>query len=208
MYCWNCGKEMDDELLFCPHCAMKQAGVPEPKPVRKKRTLWPLACIAVCILVFAASLTGILILTAGEQPYSRPTDPYSVELPDPASFLNTQYTWDDVSAFTHYVTCSLKGQTGRTATQEFLELLQADCWQLVLEDSWDYAEGKALCTDYIFRYTGKGEGIGWVHHADGYKYHAKLTVHEHESGSVIVTFYTHPGFILTDPGVTAKAVTK
>ena len=27
MYCWNCGKEMEDDLLFCPYCAMKQAGI-------------------------------------------------------------------------------------------------------------------------------------------------------------------------------------
>ena len=131
-----------------------------------------------------------------------------MELPDLAAFLNTRYTWDDVSAFTHYVTCSLNGKAGREGAREFLELLQADCWQLELENSWDYAEGKSLCTDYIFRYTGKGEGVHWVHHADGYKYHAKLSVHEHKSGSVIVTFYMHPGFVLTDPGVTAKAVTK
>ena len=207
MFCWNCGKEMDDNLLFCPHCAMKQAGVPEPKPKRRV-PVRPLVYIAICTVVLIASLTGILLLAAGERPYSRPVDPYSVELPDLASFLDTRYTRDDVSAFTHYVTCSMSGDSGAKGAREYVELLQAEGWQLVLEDSWDYAEGKTLCTDYIFRYTGKGEGVGWVYHADGYKYHAKLSVHRHPSGNVILTFYTHPGFVLVDSGVTAKVIIK
>lgn len=205
MFCWNCGKEMDDNLLFCPHCAMKQAGIPEPKPKRKV-PVRPMVYIALCVIVLVASLTGILLLSAGEKTVSRPVDPYSVELPDLASFLNTQYTRDDVSAYTHYVTCTLKGETGRQAVREFVELLQEDCWQLVLDDSRDYADGNVLCTDYIFHYTGKGEGIKWVPHVAGYKYHAKVSVHEHPSGNIIVTFYTHPGFVLTDPGVDADSV--
>ena len=207
MFCWNCGKEMADDLLFCPHCAMKQAGIPEPKPKRRV-PVRPLVYIAVCVLVLIASLTGILLLAVGEKTVSRPVDPYSVELPDLAAFLNTQYTWDDISPYTHYVTCTLKGETGREAAGEYVQLLQEDCWQLVLDDSWDYMDGKARCTDYIFHYTGKGEGIQWVPHADGYKYHAKVSVHEHTSGSVVITVYTHPGFVLTDPGEVARSVTK
>ena len=86
MYCWNCGKEMDDELLFCPHCAMKQAGIPEPKPQRKI-PVRPLVYIIICTVILIASLAGILILAAGEKTVSRPVDPYSVELPDLAAFL-------------------------------------------------------------------------------------------------------------------------
>lgn len=205
MFCWNCGKEMDDDLLFCPHCAIKQAGIPEPKPKRKV-PLIPLVCIAACVLVLTVALSCILMVSR-KGPYpTRPVDPYSVELPDLASFLNTQYSQDDVSAYTHYVTCTLRGKNGKKAAEEFAKLLQEDCWQLVLDNSWDYSESGALCTDYIFHYTGKGDGITWVPHADGYKYHAKLSVHEHASGSYTITFYTAPGFLLTDPGVDARAI--
>lgn len=203
MFCWNCGKEMDDDLLFCPHCAMKQAGIPEPKPKRKV-PVRPLVYIIICTVILIASLTGILILASGEKTVSRPVDPYSVELPDLAAFLNTRYTRDDVSTYTHYVVCTLDGSNSREAVQAYVELLQEDCWQLALDDSWDSMAGSAKCTDYIFRYTGRGTGIGWVYHTDGYKYHAKLSVNEHTSGSTVITFYTHPGFELADPGVEFK----
>ena len=203
MFCWNCGKEMEDDLLFCPHCAMKQAGIPEPKPKRKV-PVRPLVYIIICTVILIASLTGILILATGEKTVSRPVDPYSVELPDLAAFLNTQYTRDDVSTYTHYVVCTLDGNNSREAVQAYVGLLQEDCWQLVLDDSWDYMAGSTKCTDYIFHYSGRGTGIGWVYHADGYKYHAKLSVNEHTSGNTVITFYTHPGFVLADPGVDFK----
>ena len=207
MYCWNCGKEMEDDLLFCPHCAMKQAGIPEPKPERKRKIpLLVIVCGAVCMAIL---LGMILIFSAGgavKEP-QKPVDPYSVVLPDPASFLNTRYTRDDTSAYTHYVTWEMKKTTGRKALQEFVELLQEDCYQLVLDNSWDYSQDQALCTDYIFRYTGKGEGIKWVSHKDGYRYHAKLSIHEHKTkDQITVVFYTAPGLLLEDPGVDANAV--
>lgn len=199
MFCWNCGKEIEDDLLFCPYCAMKQAGIPEKKP-KKKIPVRPLVYIVICTVILIASLTGILILMSGEKTVSRPVDPYSVELPDLAAFLNTQYTRDDVSTYTHYVVCTLD-KNSKEAVQAFVQLLQEDCWQLVLDDSWDYMEGMSKCTDYIFHYSGRGSGINWVYHADGYKYHAKLSVHEHASGNTVITFYTHPGFALADPGI-------
>lgn len=205
VYCWNCGKEMDDELLFCPHCAMKQADLSEPKP-RRKVPMLPVICAAVCIV---ALLTMVLLLFVpdGGIPAEEPADPYSVALPDPASFLNTQYDRDDVSAYTHYVTLSLKKSVGKEAVQEYLKLLQKSKYQLVLDDSWDYSQSKVLCTDYIFHYTGKGEGIKWVSHKDGYKYHVKLTVFEDpKKDTVGITLYTSPGFRLEDPGVDAKSV--
>ena len=206
MYCWNCGKEMEDDLLFCPHCAMKQAGIPEPKPKRKIPVL-PIVCAVVCIL----ALVGMLLLLAvpGGPPLqpTEPVDPYSVELPDLAAFLNTQYTRDDVSPYTHYVTCVLKKDPGREAIREFVELLQQEKYQLVLDDSWDYSEDKADCTDYIVHYKGKGDGIKWVSHKDGYRYHVKLSIYEHTTKDrVTVIFYMTPGFELADPGVDAEAI--
>lgn len=206
MYCWNCGKEMEDDLLFCPHCAMKQAGIPEPKPKRKKI---PAAAVISGIVSLTALLGIILILIfAGTAPEPEPpVDPYSVALPDLASFLNTQYAYDDVSPYTHYVTCILKKSEGREAVREYMELLQKSAYQLKLDDSWDYTQDKVLCTDYIFHYTGKGEGIGWVTHKDGYRYHVKLSVYEHtKKDQITVTLYTAPGFELKDPGVDADAV--
>ena len=203
MYCWNCGKEMDDDLIFCPHCAMKQAGVPEPKP-RRKIPVLPIFCSIICI---AALLGMVLILMLSKQEPPKPVDPYSVELPDLASFLNTQYTNDDVSAYTHHVTCTMRKDPGLDAAREFVELLQQPHYQLVLDESRTYTESRNLCTDYIFHYTGKGEGIKWVPHKAGYSYHAKVTVYEStEKDRVTVIFYTSPGFELTDPGVDAKAV--
>ena len=203
MYCWNCGKEMEDDLLFCPHCAMKQAGIPEPKPKRKIPVL-PIFCAVICI---AALLGMMLILNLAGQEPPKPVDPYSVELPDLASFLNTRYTGDDVSAYTHYVTCSLKKDPGRDGLREFLELLQQPHYQLTLDESREYLQDSNRCTDYIFHYTGKGEGIKWVPHKEGYRYHVKLSVYEHTvKDKITVIFYTSPGFELADPGVDAKAV--
>ena len=203
MYCWNCGKEMDDDLIFCPHCAMKQAGVPEEKP-RRKLPFLPIFCAVICI---AALLGMVLILMLAQQEPPKPVDPYSVELPDLASFLNTQYTNDDVSAYTHHVTCTMKKDPGLDAAREFLELLQQPHYQLKLDESRSYTQSNNLCTDYIFHYTGKGEGIKWVPHKAGYRYHAKVSVCESTvKDKVTVIFYTSPGFELADPGVDAKAV--
>ena len=205
MYCWNCGKEMDDDLLFCPHCAMKQADLSEPKP-RRKIPVLPIVCAAVCIAALLAMIL-LLFVPEGGIAADSPADPYSVVLPDPASFLNTRYTQDDVSQYTHYVSFGLRKGTGREAVQEYLELLQKSKYQLVLDDSWDYTQNQAMCTDYIFHYTGRGEGIGWVNHKDGYRYHVKLSVFEHaKNDTLTVTLYTSPGFRLEDPGVDAKAV--
>ena len=88
MYCWNCGKEMDDDLIFCPHCAMKQAGVPEEKP-RRKLPFLPIFCAVICI---AALLGMMLILNLAGQEPPKPVDPYSVALPDLAGFL-VQTSW-------------------------------------------------------------------------------------------------------------------
>ena len=204
MYCWNCGKEMDDDLLFCPHCAIKQAGIPEPKP-KRKLPLLPILCGAACL---AAVLVLILILAVPSLRPAKPTepvDPYSVALPDLAAFLNTQYTRDDVSAYTHYVTVALKKEEGLDAAKEFTALLQEGRYQLALDETRSSTEDKTDLTDYLFHYTGKGEGIQWVHHKDGYKYHVKLSVYEHISkDKVTIIYYSAPGFRLEDPGVDAS----
>lgn len=204
MYCWNCGKEMEDDLLFCPHCAMKQAGIPEPKQT-KKIPLIPILCGAACLLTVLLAV-GVFLLGNHALP-EEPVDPYSVALPDPASFLNTRYTRDDRSEYTHHVTCTVKDTYGPDALEEYVQLLQKKKYQLTLEDSWDYTSGGVPCRDIIFRYGGKNDAIGWVHHKDGYKYHVKLSFRYREKkGEIEMILYTAHGFELTDPGVDAKAL--
>lgn len=199
MYCWNCGKEIEDDQLFCPHCAMKQAGVSEPKPEKKKLPLWPILCMAGCGVLLLLILLVVWLLSAGTP--SQPVDPRSVELPDIAAFLNTQYTNDDVSAYTHHVTCELNRDPDRKAVEAVVELLLEDRYQLVLDSSRDHTEGKNLVTDYIFRYTGQNDAIDWVYHKDGYQYHVKLSVYRFPNqDKVTMILYTDPDFILTDPG--------
>lgn len=198
MYCWNCGKEMEDDQLFCPHCAMKQAGIPEPKPPRKKLPLVPLVCMAGC-LVLLAILAAVVLTAAG--PAAQPVDPQSVELPDLAAFLNTQYTNDDVSTYTHHVTCVLNRDPDRKAVEAVVELLLEDRYQLVLESSRDRTEGSNLVTDYIFRYTGQNDTIDWIYHKEGYQYHVKLSVYRFpDQDKVTLILYSDPDFVLSDPG--------
>ena len=205
MYCWNCGKEMDDDLLFCPHCAMKQAGIPEPK-VKTKIPVLPIVCAVVCIIVLMGMIL-LLMVPGGIRTPAEPVDPYSVELPDLAAFLNTQYTRDDISAYTHHVTCVLKKEEGLDAAREFVELLQQRKYQLKLDETRSDTEDKADRTDYLFHYTGKGDGIEWVPHREGYRYHVKLSVYEYLGrDKVTLILYTAPGFDLADPGVDAKAI--
>lgn len=204
MYCWNCGKEMEDDLLFCPHCAMKQAGIPEPKE-KKKLPLVPILCAAACLLTVL--LAAGLVLWSSIAPAEEPVDPYSVALPDPAAFLNTRYTRDEVSEYTHHVTCTVKNTYGPEALEEYVQLLQKKTYQLELEDSWDYTSGGVSCRDMIFRYGGKNDSIRWVHHKEGYKYHVKLTFRYREKRDEIeMILYTAHGFSLEDPGVDAKAL--
>ena len=216
MFCWNCGKEMDDDLLFCPHCAMKQAGIPEPKPKRQRKIpVLPLVCIVVCIAVL---LGLILMLTASPAPEEPPVvpaeteapyegDPDSVELPDLAAFLNTRYDQDEYSAFTHYMACILKKEQGLAVAEEFAGLLQKPRYQLVLDEVRTGTEGENDVTDYLFHYTGENEEIEWIYHKQGYQYHVKLTVYEHAGqDKVTLILYTEPDFELKDPGVTAKAL--
>ena len=55
MFCRQCGKEIDDDSIFCVHCgiAMAQA-VPTQQPVYmvKKRRIWPYALIA-CVAILS-----------------------------------------------------------------------------------------------------------------------------------------------------------
>lgn len=204
MYCWNCGKEMEDELVHCPHCGMKQAGVPEPKE-KKNIPVLPIVCAAVCLL---ALLGMVLLLALPElQEAAEPVDPQSVALPDMAPFLNTQYTNDDYSQYTHHMTCVLKRDPGLEATEEYLKLLQKRKYQLTLSESRETLEKDAVRTDYIFSYSGQNDSIQWVPHKEGYQYHVKLSVYTYTNRDTItLVLYTAPDFRMEDPGTVAKAV--
>lgn len=204
MFCWNCGKEMEDSLLHCPHCGMKQAGIPEPKEKTPVPVL-PILCAAVCILAFLGMV--LLLSLPGLREAAEPVDPQSVALPDLAAFLNTRYTHDDVSQYTHHMTCVLKREPGLAAVEEYLKLLGKGRYQLTLQESRETLETDATCADYIFSYTGQNDTIRWVPHKDGYQYHVKLSVYTYPGRDTItLILYTAPGFEMEEPGVTAEAV--
>ena len=62
MFCRNCGKEINDTTIFCPHCGAQANAEPEPEkvnlefdaPVQKKLSIKAL-------VGFIVSLAGILI---------------------------------------------------------------------------------------------------------------------------------------------------
>lgn len=204
MFCWNCGKEMGDAELFCPHCAMKQAGVPEPKAPRKKLPLLPIFLGSACAVILLAAAILLFVLPRVQQ---APVDPYSTTLPDLADFLSTSYTQDDESPYTHFVSCALKDTYGLSAMEEYRQLLLSPQYQLVLEDSRTQWDEDTQIQDLLFRYTGRNEAIRWVYHKEGYQYHVKLSIrHNQNTGSLRVTLYTAHGFTLEDPGITAKSV--
>ena len=215
MFCWNCGKEMDDDLRFCPGCGMKQAGVPEP-PKSKTKVTGLAVCCGLCAAALVLGLLFLILKPAGDTPpvpegpeTTQPIqttnpgpapDPDSAELPDIAAFLGTEYT-EDGWGITHHVACILRGSQADQAAREVLELLQLRRYQLELTQTREYAEDGADSTDYLFRYTGTNEMIDWVHHRDGYKYHVKLTVRDHGSrDQVTLVLYSYPEFYLEDPG--------
>ena len=222
MYCWNCGKEIDEKAIFCPNCGMKQAGAPEPPKEKQKGFLLPVICAAVCV---GALLGMILIMTkdAGSQtPQMQETvaavpaateaeqepettkaavqassedqvDPYSAELPDLASFLDTEYTQDEWG-YTHYVTCLIDDNDD--IVQAVLDLLLEPRYQLKLMDKDSDSDG----THYTYEYTGKNGDIDWVYLKKGGQYHVKLTVKPYGSSQKALILYTFPEFYLEDPG--------
>ena len=91
--------------------------------------------------------------------------------------------------------------------EEYLQLLQKGKYQLTLDESRDTLEKYAVCTDYIFHYTGKNDSIDWVSHKAGYQYHVKLSVYTYtKRDTITLILYTAPGFEMEDPGTTAQAV--
>lgn len=62
MYCKNCGQQLDDKAVFCPHCG---AGTPTPSPVQEDDA--PSAGFAV--LGFFVPLVGLILYLVFEQEY-------------------------------------------------------------------------------------------------------------------------------------------
>ena len=208
MYCWKCGKEIDEKSVFCPQCGTKQTGGHEQTERKQKGVLLPVICAAVCV---GALLAMVLLLsgnreapevrqqtiaavpemtretaeTASEEteaPEPEDTEPqvnpYSAELPDLASFLDTKYTQDEWG-YTHYVTCLIRRSDETEVVQEILDLLLEPRYQLKKMDEDSDSEG----THYTFEYTGKNDDIDWVYLKAGGQYHVKLTVKPYGSSS-------------------------
>lgn len=214
MFCWNCGKEIDDQAIFCPHCGMKQAGTPQPAKKKKTGFLIPVICAAVCV----GALLGMLLLLAGtgnspepqlqvtvptateaaskpeatEEKTASKVNPNSAELPDLEAFLDTEYTQDEWG-YTHYVTCLVDDGD---AVNAVLDLLLEPRYQLKLMDKDSNSDG----THYTYEYTGTNENIDWVYLKAGGQYHVKLTVKPYGSSQTAIIMYSFPEFYLEDPG--------
>lgn len=224
MYCWNCGKEIEEKSVFCSHCGMKQAGGYEPPEKKQKSMLLPVICAAICV---GALLAMVLLLAGdGKEPEVRPqptaavpettretaetaptqtettapketkpeVNPKSAELPDLASFLDVKYTQDEWG-YTHYVTCLIDREYKDEVVEEIRDLLLEPRYQLEQMDEESDAEG----THYTYEYTGKNEDIDWVYLKAGGKYHVKLTVKSGGSGKTALILYTFPEFYMKDP---------
>lgn len=232
MYCWNCGKEIDDQVTFCPHCGMKQAEpVKPPREKPQRGILIPVICAAVCV----GALLGMVLLLSGDketppeppaitqekaepettratqaketeeatQDQESKVDPYSAELPDLASFLDTSYTQDEWG-YTHYVTCLVDREDKTEVVEDVLELLKEPRYQLEQMDKDSDSDG----THYTFQYTGKNEDIDWVYLKSGGKYHVKLTVKSYGGSQTALILYTFPEFYLEDPGSRSRYAEK
>ena len=224
MYCWNCGKEIEEKSVFCPYCSIKQAGTQIPPKENRKNILIPVICAAICV----GALLGMFLMLAGDKEAPEPpaitqekaepettkatqaeateepeqeatkepeVNPYSAELPDLASFLDTEYTQDEWG-YTHYVTCLVDRDDKEAIVEAVLDLLQEPRYQLELMDKDSDSDG----THYTFEYSGKNEDIDWVYLKAGGKYHVKLTVKSYGSNKTALIMYSFPEFYLEDPG--------
>lgn len=224
MYCWNCGKEIEEKSVFCPYCGIKQAGAEKPPKVNRKSMLLPVICAAICVV----SSVGMFLMLTGDKENPAPpaitqekaepettkatqpeekeeskketakeskVDPYNAELPDLASFLDTEYTQDEWG-YTHYVTCLVDRDDKDDIVEAVLDLLQEPRYQLDMMDKDSDSDG----THYTFEYTGKNDDIDWVYLKAGGKYHVKLTVKPYGSSQTALILYSFPEFYLEDPG--------
>ena len=154
--------------------------------------------------IFAVLLAVLVILSAGAVPARAAL--IGAQLPDLAAFLGSEYTQNEQSTYTSYVTCTYSDSLGTEPLEEFLELLQEDRYNLKLiktgkeyQDGWDPA---GTCKDYFFEYTGFFSNIQWITTKSGDQYHVKVTLHTYTNKDFnAIVLYREPDFVLTDSGV-------
>lgn len=88
MYCWNCGKEIDEKSVFCPSCGMKQAGGPQAPKEKRPGNMLPIICAGICV----CALLGMLFLTVGNRKNSEPavTEPARAALQETMAITKTE----------------------------------------------------------------------------------------------------------------------
>ena len=154
--------------------------------------------------IFAALLAVLMVLSAGVVPARAAL--LGAYLPDLAAFLGSEYTQNEESTYTKYVTCTYSDSLGTEPLEEYLALLQEDRYHLKLiktgkeyQDGWDPA---GTCRDYFFEYTGSFGNIQWITTQSGDSYHVKVTLHTYTNKDFnAIVLYREPDFVLTDSGV-------
>lgn len=139
----------------------------------------------------------------GQTAASQKVDPYSVYLPDLATYLETKYT-QDVWGYTHYVTCLVSKSDEADVVAALKELLLEPRYQLKERETWSGTESGKSCDYYSFEYTGKSSEVDWIKTTSGRKYYVRLAVMDYSNSQTAIVFSSHPEFILKDPGVTWK----
>ena len=94
--------------------------------------------------IFAALLAVLMVLSAGVVPARAAL--LGAYLPDLAAFLGSEYTQNEESTYTKYVTCTYSDSLGTEPLEEYLALLQEDRYHLKLIKT-----GKSTAIAYLIR---------------------------------------------------------
>lgn len=131
-------------------------------------------------------------------------------IPEMSKFFGTDYTQAQMTQYSRLLTCTYDKEEGTAPLDAFLELLQEDRYQLVLDcvsDEYPDAYSTATVKDYFFHYTGTSSAIKWIKLKDGTKYHVRVSLYTYtEKDYSAIVYYSHPNFLHRDAGVTYEEI--
>ena len=127
-------------------------------------------------------------------------------LPEMSKFFETTYTQAKMTDYSRLLTCTYDKDEGTEPLDAFLELLQEDRYQLVLDsvsDEYPDSYSTATVKDYFFHYTGASSAIKWIKLKNGTKYHVRVSLYTYEEKDYsAIVYYSHPNFLHRDAGIT------